>query len=231
MSSIPHSSSAAARRASRRASREQTIVSAARELFDERGVRDARVDEIARVAGLNKALIYRSFASKDEIFVLTATSYLDELRGLTDAIEPSADLIGQLRMVLTVFADFCLSYPAFLDCGLSLLRRPAIELRESLSDASWFRVSRAVGGCVGAVQRLLEAGLEQGVVDVDDAGFAAGRLLAQMMGSMHLARSGVSLREASPGVPTAVAVAPELVRDACVHDALAAMGIRDEARP
>jgi AcrR family transcriptional regulator len=231
MSSIPHSSSVAARRASRRASREQTIVSAARELFDERGVRDARVDEIARVAGLNKALIYRSFASKDEIFVLTATSYLDELRGLTEAIEPSADLIGQLRLVLTVFADFCLSYPAFLDCGLSLLRRPAIELRESLSDASWFRVSRAVGGCVGAVQRLLEAGLEQGVVDVDDAGFAAGRLLAQMMGSMHLARSGVSLREAAPGVPTAVAVAPELVRDACVHDALAAMGIRDEVRP
>jgi AcrR family transcriptional regulator len=182
------------------------------------------------VAGLNKALIYRSFSSKDEIFVLTATSYLDELRVLTDAVEPLADAGVQLRRLLTVFADFCLSYPAFLDCGLSLLRRPSIELRETLSDASWFRVSRAVGGCVGAVQRVLEAGVEQGVVEVDDAGFAAGRLLTQMMGSMHLARSGVSLREAAPGAPIAVALDPGQVRDACVQDALAAVGIRSGAR-
>ncbi len=133
------------------------IVSATRELFDQRGVRDARVDDIARAAGLNKALIYRAFSSKDEIFLLTATSYLDELGARTDALEPVPDPGAQLRRVLTVFADFCLSYPAFLDCGLAPLRRPALELRETVSDSTWFRVSRAAGRCVGAVQRVLEA--------------------------------------------------------------------------
>ena len=188
-------------------------------------MRDARVEDIARAAGLNKALIYRAFSSKDEIFVLTATSYLDELRARTDAVEMSGDAAERLRQVLTVFADFCLSYPAFLDCGLSLLRRPARELRDALSDAAWFRVSRAVGRCVGAVQRVLQAGVEQQLVEVDDAGFTAGRLLTQMMGSMHLARTGVSLRELAPGAVTAVALDPAQVRDACVRDALAVVGV------
>lgn len=188
------------------------------------------MDDIARVAGLNKALIYRAFSSKDEIFVLTATSYLDELRARTDAVEPIPDAGAQLRGVLTVFADFCVSYPAFLDCGLALLRRPAVELRETLPDATWFRVSRAVAGCVGAVQRVLEAGVEQGVVEVDDAGFAAGCLLTQIMGSMHLSRSGVSVREAAPGASIAVALDPEQVRDACVRDALAVVRLREGVR-
>lgn len=225
-STTSYGSSGAVARRARRASREQTIVAATRSLFDQRGIQDARVEDIARAAGLNKALIYRAFSSKDEIFALTATSYLDELRARTDAVEVIPDAAAQLRHVLTVFADFCVTYPAFLDCGLSLLRRPALELRETLSDAAWFRVSRAVGRCVGAVQRVLEAGVKQEVVEVDDPGFTAGRLLTQMMGSMHLSRTGVSLREATPGVVTAVVIDPEQVRDACIRDALAVVGVR-----
>ncbi len=199
----------------RRAAREDAIVAATRMLFDERGLQDARVDDIAHAAGISKALIYRAFSSKEEIFALTATSYLDELRTLTEPAESITDGGERLRAVLTVFADFCVTYPAFLDCGLSLLRQPAMELREVLSDAAWFRVSRAVGRCVGVVQRALE------LIEADDPGFLAGRLLTQMMGSLHLARTGASLREPVPGAIISVALTPEQVRDACVRDALA----------
>jgi AcrR family transcriptional regulator len=214
----------------RRASREQAIVAATRMLFDERGVQDARVDDIARAAGLNKALIYRAFSSKEEIFALTAANYLDELRALTDEVEPIADGAQRLREVLTVFADFCVTYPAFLDCGFSLLRRPASELRETLSDAAWFRVSRAVGRCVGVVQRAVEAGAGEAAIDVNDPGFLACRLLTQMMGSLHLSRSGVSLREPFPGAITGVPLEPGQVRDACVRDALAVAGLGEGGR-
>src|SRR5664279_113859 len=91
MSTAIHGSSRATARQDRRAAREQAIIAAARLLFDERGLRDPRVEDIARAAGLNKALIYRAFASKDEIFALAVKSYLDELRTLTDALTPAAD--------------------------------------------------------------------------------------------------------------------------------------------
>src|ERR1700761_6778858 len=148
-SSAPPPTSRAAARRRRRAAREDAIVAATRTLFDERGLQDARVDDIARAAGLNKALIYRAFSSKEEIFALTVTSYLDELRTLTAAAEAIEEDVARLRAVLTVFAEFCVTYPAFLDCGLSLLRRPADELREELSDGAGDRVPPPGGPCGG----------------------------------------------------------------------------------
>ena len=66
----------------RRQARERAIVAGARGLFDGRARRDASVDEIARAAGINKALVYRAFDCKEEIFVLTLTDYLAELKAL-----------------------------------------------------------------------------------------------------------------------------------------------------
>ena len=70
--------------------RERDIVDATRALFDERGMQDAPIEEIARAVGINKALIYRHFASKDELFVLTMTRYLDELPALAAEIDADA---------------------------------------------------------------------------------------------------------------------------------------------
>ena len=49
------------------------------ELFDESGVRDAQIEDIARAVGVNRAIIYRHFSGKEELFALTLVSYLDEL--------------------------------------------------------------------------------------------------------------------------------------------------------
>ena len=62
-----------------RVSRERDLVEATRKLFDERGFRDAPVEEIAREVGIARGLIYRQFSSKEELFVLTVTDYLAEL--------------------------------------------------------------------------------------------------------------------------------------------------------
>jgi len=67
-------------RRERHRARERAIVATTRALFDERGRRGAPVDEIAGAAGLNKALIYRSFESKEEIFLLALADYLAELQ-------------------------------------------------------------------------------------------------------------------------------------------------------
>src|SRR5258705_117470 len=45
--------------AARRRKREAEILAATRALFDERGVRDAQIDDVARAVGINRAIIYR----------------------------------------------------------------------------------------------------------------------------------------------------------------------------
>ena len=72
--------------AARRRAREKEILGATRALFDERGVRDAQIEDIARAVGINRAIVYRHFTGKEELFALTLVTYLDELRAaLADA--------------------------------------------------------------------------------------------------------------------------------------------------
>jgi AcrR family transcriptional regulator len=198
-----------------RRERERDIVEATRALFDERGLQDAPVDEIARAVGLNKALIYRVFSSKEELFVLTVTHYLEELR--ERALEPmeAGEPEARLREALDRFTRFCLRYPAFLDCALSLMRRPAGELRERVGEGVWVRLGRSMAACLAPLAALLA---DHGVEDPD---FAANRLYTQVLGTMHLARLGAGVREAAPGVPDVFPLDPERVRRACVEDTLA----------
>jgi AcrR family transcriptional regulator len=195
--------------ASTRRERERDLVAATRALFDERGMQDAPMEEIARAVGINKALIYRVFASKEELFVLTVTSYLDELREIS--LEPHEGLEDALDR----FTRFCLRYPAFLDCALSLMRRPAAGLRERVGDGTWMRLGTSMSACLAPLARILE---EEGVEDPD---FTANRLYTQVLGTMHLARIGLGVREAAPGVPGAFPLDAERVRRACVIDAMA----------
>src|SRR5689334_13397221 len=89
----------AAARATARREREREIVEATRALFDERGVQDAPMEEIARAVGINKALIYRHFASQEELFVLTVTHYLAQLAQRFAEVDESLDPLTQLREV------------------------------------------------------------------------------------------------------------------------------------
>src|SRR3954470_6150381 len=117
-----------------RRERERDLVRATRALFDERGMQDAPIEEIARAVGIARGLIYRHFSSKEELYVLTVTDYLDELDVvLSDARSDTYDPVAQLVAWGTAYVGFCLRYPAFLDCTLSIMRRPARDLPEVLS--------------------------------------------------------------------------------------------------
>jgi AcrR family transcriptional regulator len=214
-------------RRERRRARERAIVATTRALIDERGRRDVAVDEIARAARMNKALIYRSFDSKEEIFVLTVVDYLAELEARGAGLPGTADPVAALRQVCERYVGFCLDYPAFLDCGLALMQRPASELHELVSGAVLFRLGRAIAATLGPLERILAAGAERGVFAIDDPVFMANRLYAQVLGSMHLARIGVGVRESASGVAETFDLVPERVCEACVQDALALARITD----
>src|ERR1700737_1866761 len=88
------------------------IVATAEDIFAEQGLAGARMDEIARAAKVNKALLYYYFRSKEELyrFVLeTLLSQLSTKRPGTGGATPSPrDRLGAI--VDTVF-DFVLAHP------------------------------------------------------------------------------------------------------------------------
>jgi AcrR family transcriptional regulator len=220
----------ASRRASARREREREIVAATRLLFDERGLQDAPMEDIARAVGINKALIYRCFSSKEELFVLTLTSYLTDLAERLDGLPRELDPVARLEQGWRRYTDFCLAHPAFVDCGLSLMRQPAEELRESISESVWLRLGVGMAGCLGRLSQILAQGAREGLFEVQDPDFTANHLYTQTLGTMQLARVGVGVRPAAAagggagGVPEIFAIDPRRVQEACIADVLAAVG-------
>ena len=73
---------------------------------------------------------------------------------------------------------------------------------------------------------MLRAGAESGDFDVEDPDYTANVLWTQALGTMHLARIRVGVRQAAPGHAGLFAVEPERVVASCVASALATVGAR-----
>jgi AcrR family transcriptional regulator len=206
----------------RRRAREKEILDATRALFDERGVRDAQIEDIARAVGINRAIIYRHFSGKEELFALTLVGYLDELATrLAAADAPSADAPVRLRLLTETFVDFGVEFPAFVDCAQTLMRRPGPELLEEISEGAVYRLGRGIATCLARVAQVLEAGIADGSFQDQDVHLLANTLYATGLGGMQLARVGMLVKEAAPGVPVVAPVSPDQVKEHMVATALA----------
>lgn len=191
-----------------RATRRRELVAATRKLFDARGAADVPVEEVAREAGIARGLIYRQFASKEELVVLTVAGYLAELARELEC-EPPLDAIVRR------YAAFCARYPAFLDGQILLMRRPADELRALVDAETWEQLGAAMAGCLGP---LVDAVRAEGTETPE---LTANLLWTQMLGAMHLHRLGVGVTRDDDGTPTLFRPAPQELVDACVRSAQA----------
>ena len=209
--------------AARRRAREREILAATRELFDETGVRDAQIEDIARAVGVNRAIIYRHFSGKEELFALTLVSYLEDLEKLLTAAANGADSPDtQLVAVVEAFVDFGVEHPAFVDCAQTLMRRPGPELLlDEISESSLFRLGRGISACLTQLSDVLDAGVASGDFVVPDTTLLANHMYASGLGSLQLARVGMVVKESAPGIPEIAPVSPEQVRRLVVATAQA----------
>jgi AcrR family transcriptional regulator len=208
----------------RREARERELVLATRKLFDQRGFRDAPVEEIAKEVGIARGLIYRQFSSKEELYVLTVTDYLAELAALLEtAIESEQEPRSQLECLAEAYAGFCERYPAFLDSSLALMHRPASELQETVSESVWLRLGNGMAECIGALADVLRRGVDAGEFEITDPDYTANLLWTQTLGAMHLARIRVGMRRVD-GRPELFKVTPHQIIASCVESALATVG-------
>lgn len=194
---------------------------AARRVFDERGVHDAPIEEVARAAGINKAIIYRHFASKEELYVHALVEYLAELAGRLEAPLPPGGDPARLAELTRRFVRFALQYPAFPGSALQLMREPVDSLRERVSPAVLLLLGEAMARCVGVLAGVLREGSASGAFSVEDADLAANALYARCLGLAHLARLGAGVRTGAQGMPELFPITAGEVERCCVDDALA----------
>lgn len=188
--------------AERRRDRERDIIRATREIFDERGTIDAQIDDIAKRVGINKALIYRHFAGKEELFALTLVDYLQELEDrLHQKDSPRRTPLNRLKALSETFVDFCLGYPAFTDCAMSLLRRTSEELFGEITEPVMVKLGTAMAAPLDRIAAILKAGQRTGVFDEVDTAYLANHLYTQTLGSLHMARVGLIVSGSRPGHP------------------------------
>lgn len=208
--------------AERRRDREREIIAATRRLFDERGAIDAQIEDIARVVGINKALIYRHFTGKEELFALTLVDYLGELDVRMIAADGSTRRapVTRLRKISETFVDFCLEYPAFVDCAMNLLRRTGDQLFGEISEPVMGKLGTAMSVLLGRTAAVLRNGQQTGVFEKTDANFMANFLYTQTLGAMHMARMGLIVSASDSQDAEVHRASQQMVRDMAIKATL-----------
>jgi AcrR family transcriptional regulator len=86
--------------------RRAEILASAGEVFAQRGYHQSSIDDIARTAGISKALIYEHFASKQQLYTSLLEQHAGELFGRLAAAVPQAEEGGAARLASGLDAFF-----------------------------------------------------------------------------------------------------------------------------
>src|ERR1700682_5687857 len=104
------------------------IVVAARKVFAQRGLAGGRMDEIARVAGVNKALPYYYFRNKEELHRFVLETMIAQISAQMESpavlsMEPPE----RVRALVNLTFDFVMrnpAYPRLIQREMMAARRP-----------------------------------------------------------------------------------------------------------
>ena len=105
------------------------IVVAARKVFAQKGLAGARMDEIARVAGVNKALPYYYFRNKEELHRFVLETMIAQISSQMQSPEVlSMEPPDRVRALVNTTFDFVLRNPAYP----RLIQRQMMAARRNL---------------------------------------------------------------------------------------------------
>jgi AcrR family transcriptional regulator len=108
------------------------ILQAARTEFARSGLGGARVDQIAKMAGINKRMLYHYFGNKDELFCAVLEANYAHKRDSEKALElEQAEPVEAIRKLIALTWDYYLKHPEFLTLLNSANLHQAKHLKKS----------------------------------------------------------------------------------------------------
>ena len=193
----------AQRRARERARRQQEILEAAREVFFEKGIHRATMDDVAAQAEISKGTVYLYFQSKESILahlLLEGLSIL--LSQLEAAYAPQESLPAEkhLRQLVEAYWQFSHTYPDYFRLLLALDRG---RFRESVSAELYQEILTESTRGLELAAKAIRQGAEKGALTADDPLLAAGVLWGALNGALTLMANPVR-QEMIPVEPKAV---------------------------
>jgi AcrR family transcriptional regulator len=128
--------------------RRQELIAAALELFSSRPADEVTLDDVATKAGVSRALAYRYFGSRGEIYVAAMRSAADEMLALLDPphdADPLTRVIEAIRLFFTFAEAHATGFQALLS-GHPGARAGAIgEIVEEVRGALFDRLVAGMG--------------------------------------------------------------------------------------
>lgn len=207
----------------RRAQRTREIVHATRELFETRGVREAQIEDIAKSVGINRAIIYRHFSTKEELFAMVLVDYLTEMEQQFQRVRNrEVSPIVELRLIGDVFFTYGMEHPAFVDCAQSLLRFRGTEIVDEIRPEPLLKLGSAMNLCLDHMVDIFERGTDEGIFNISDPRLLANVVYTQSLGFLNLVHFQKAVGEVAPGSPVMMDLPVERVMTLAI-DAVVAL--------
>lgn len=160
----------------------EKVLSAAEEIFSEKGFAGARVDEIALASGVNKRLIYAHFESKENLYKIILNRVYGRLveMEINQNMELPADEV--LRRSIANSFEYLSSNPNFV----------SLVMHENLNKAKYVDASGIVplkSQSVVALQNVLRRGMDEGIfrqdIDINEIVFAVNMFAFAYFSNTH----------------------------------------------
>ncbi|HEX5379733.1 MAG TPA: TetR/AcrR family transcriptional regulator [Phenylobacterium sp.] len=160
----------------RKADRPDEIVAAALELFSEKGFAAARLDEIARRAGVSKGAIYLYFATKEDIFRAV----------VEQAVAPNLQSLQAMAPQAATFAELARFFsrnvvPLLADSPIGGVVKMVIAEARNFPELARIWHDRLVVPALGAISMAIAAGQARGEIRPGDPRQYAVSLISPML--------------------------------------------------
>lgn len=150
------------------------ILSAAKQLFIERGYYGLAMREIAEVVGVSKAALYYHFRDKEELFLAILDLYLGEVEALIQrAIGEQATAHGRIRALVSGFLSQPVEQRAVIRLASQEMAHLSDQARDAFNQAYHTRF-------IGRLEEILRQGMERGELRRLDPSVATWVLLGML---------------------------------------------------
>ena len=147
----------------------EKILTAAEDLFAQKGFSGTRVDEIAEISGVNKRLIYAHFESKENLYKIILHRVYGKLVDMETSQNMDLPADEVLRQNIFNAFEFLSNNPNFV----------SLVMYENLNKAEYVDSSGIIplkSQSIVALQRVLERGIDEGLfrkdIDINEMIFA-----------------------------------------------------------